>query len=242
MVDRFEAALRTGRLRPGQMLPSEVELCGQFGVSRKTLRRATDHLSRLALIRRMQGVGTIVAEEARVDGLSARRSLHAELRSARRVPETRILSQARIRVDVALSQRTGFHVGADLLHLRRLRLADGAPYAIHEDLVSTLYVQELGEAEATQSLLELIRRRRNRPSSLIRQEIEARMPTEEQAAQLGISEATPLLCETLRKYDDLGEIFHHNTNFYHPVNYRMTTVTLPDAAYPPRSAEAGDCR
>lgn len=239
VVDRFEAALRTGRLRPGQMLPSEAELCGQLGVSRKTLRRATDHLARLALIRRRQGVGTVVAEDARVDGLSARRSLHAELLSARRIPDTRILSQARIVVDVELSQQTGFHVGSELLHLRRLRLADGKPYAILEDLVSTAHVQELGEAQAAQSFLELLRRR-TRPSSLIRQEIEARMPTPEQAAELGIPESTPILCEIICNFDDLAEIIHFSTNFYHPVNYRMTTVTLPDAGDQPRSAEAGD--
>lgn len=239
VVDRVETALRTGRLRPGQMLPSEAQLCIQFGVSRKTLRRATDHLARLALIRRMQGVGTVIAEDARLDGLSARRSLHAELLSARRIPDTRVLSQARIVVDVELSRQTGFHVGAELLHLRRLRLADGKPYAILEDLVSTLHVQELGEAEAAQSFLELLRRR-TRPSSLIRQEIEARMPTRVQAAELGISETTPLICEIICNFDDLGEICHRNTNFYHPVNYRMTTVTLPDLEGQPRSADAGD--
>lgn len=242
VVDRFESALRTGRLRAGQMLPSEADLCAQLGVSRKTLRRATDHLARLTLIRRMQGVGTVVAEEARVDGLSARRSLHADLLSARRIPESRILSQTRAIVDVAHSQRTGFHVGTELLHLRRLRLAEGKPYAILEDLVPTLYLSELAEADADRSFLELLRRK-VRPSALIRQEIEARLPTEEQAALLGIAATTPLLRETICRYDDMGEIFHHGTSVYHPVNYRMTTVTLPDPngrPDQPRSAAAGD--
>lgn len=242
VVDRFEAALRTGRLRAGQMLPRETELCAQLGVSRKTLRRATDHLARLGLIRRMQGVGTVVTEEARVDGLSARRSLHADLVSARRTPDTRVLSQTRIVVDAETSRRTGFHVGAELLHLCRLRLADGLPYAILENLVPTFYVAEIGAAEAQQSFLELLWRR-SLPSSLIRQEIDARLPTGDQAAVLGISPTTPLLCERISNFDDHGEIFHCSTNFYHPENYRMTTVTIPapeDRGGQPRSAAAGD--
>lgn len=227
VVDRFESALRTGRLRAGQRLAPEAELCAQFGVSRKTLRRATDHLAKLGLIRRTQGSGTVVTEEARVDGLSARRSLHAELVSARRTPETRLLSQRRIIVDSGLSLATGFHVGSELLHLRRLRLADGVPHAILENLVPTLHVAELRGDEVSGSFLELLHRR-SLASAVIRQEIEARMPTEEQAVELGIATSTPLLCEMISNLDASGEIFHRSTNFFHPVNYRMTTITLPE--------------
>lgn len=227
VVDRLESALRTGRLRAGQMLPPEAELCMQFGVSRKTLRRATDHLAKLGLIRRTQGLGTVVTEEARVDGLSARRSLHAELVSARRTPDTKLLSQERMVVGAELSRETGFHVGCELLYLRRLRLADGEPYAILENLVQTRYVQELAPEEAEESFLELLRHRSMR-SELIRQEIAATMPTPEQARLFEIPAMTPLLRERISSFDQQGEVFVVSTNFYHPVNYRMTTVTLPD--------------
>lgn len=227
VVDRFETALRTGRLRPGQKLRPEADLCAQFGVSRKTLRRATDHLSKLGLIRRMRGVGTVVTEEARVDGLSARRSLHAEIVGARRTPETQLLSQKRLIVGEQLSRETGFHVGIELLHLRRLRLADGEPYAILENLVQTHHVGELGPDEVEESFLELLRHR-SVLSELIRQEIDARMPTVEQAQLLGIPVTIPLLRERSSSFDREGEVVVISTNFYHPVNYRMTTVTLPD--------------
>lgn len=242
VVDGFETALRAGRLRAGQMLPRESELCAQFGVSRKTLRRATDHLAKLALIRRMQGVGTVVAEDARIAGLGARRSLRAEVLSVQPVPDTRILSQVRVVVDVELSRRTGFRVGDELLQIRRLRAVDGKPCAILEDLAPVARARELGEAEAARSGCEPLRRGAS-PSSLIRQEIEARLPTREQAAELGIAEATPLLCERVSSFDDVGEMLHLSTNYYHPVNYRMMTVTVPDLSAPagqPRSAAAGD--
>jgi len=244
VVDGFEIALRTGRLRPGQMLPRESDLCAQFGVSRKTLRRATDHLARLALIRRLQGVGTVVAEEVRVDAMSARRPLHAHLSSAPVLPDVRVLSQVRIVADTEFSRRTGFQVGSELLHVRRLGLADGNRCAILEDLVPIVHVQLPGDAEATQSSIERLRRRA-RLSGLIRQEIEARPATSDQAFELGIAEMTPLLCEIVSDFDDAGELLHCSTNYYHPVNYRMTMVTLPDLKEPanqPRRAAAGDWR
>jgi DNA-binding GntR family transcriptional regulator len=227
VVDLFESALRTGRLRAGQMLPTEAALCEQLRVSRKTLRRATDHLARLGLIRRMQGIGTVVTEDARVDGMSGLRSLHSELVSARRTPDTRLLSQERIRVDAELSRSTGFHVGSELLHLRRLRLADDEPYAILENLVVATQLGQIRDADIAGSFLEILKQRGFR-SRLIRQEIEARMPTQEQSRVLGIDPSLPILCERIYNLDEHGEIFNLTTNYYHPMNYRMTTITIPD--------------
>lgn len=49
-------------LRPGDRLPSTVELAGLTGVSQISVRRALDELERAGRIQRHQGVGTFVAE------------------------------------------------------------------------------------------------------------------------------------------------------------------------------------
>jgi GntR family transcriptional regulator len=50
----------SGRWLPGHELPSEVDLCSHFGVSRGTLRRSLDDLQNRGLIVRRQGRGTFV--------------------------------------------------------------------------------------------------------------------------------------------------------------------------------------
>ncbi len=52
----------SGRWTHGAELPPETDLCGHFGVSRGTLRRALAHLAMHGLITRHQGRGTFVAE------------------------------------------------------------------------------------------------------------------------------------------------------------------------------------
>jgi GntR family transcriptional regulator len=50
------------KLKPGDLLPTEEQLCRQYGVSRITVRRAVDDLIVEGLVVRRRGVGTFVAE------------------------------------------------------------------------------------------------------------------------------------------------------------------------------------
>jgi GntR family transcriptional regulator of arabinose operon len=54
--------LHAGRLQPGERVPSEVELCRRYGVSRITVGRAIGDLVRQGLFYRVAGKGTFVAE------------------------------------------------------------------------------------------------------------------------------------------------------------------------------------
>lgn len=57
-------ALRSGRFRAGELLPTEEALSLQFGVSRITIRRALDTLAQANLIERRQGKGTYIRANA----------------------------------------------------------------------------------------------------------------------------------------------------------------------------------
>jgi GntR family transcriptional regulator len=53
-----------GSFTTGAQLPTETELCGTFGVSRVTVRKAIDLLASDGLVSRQQGRGTFVTERA----------------------------------------------------------------------------------------------------------------------------------------------------------------------------------
>ena len=56
--------VRRGTMAPGQRLPAEPVLARAYGVNRLTVREALTTLSRQGLVRRVQGVGSFVAEAA----------------------------------------------------------------------------------------------------------------------------------------------------------------------------------
>ena len=56
-------AVRDGRLKPGDRVPSEAELVDQFDVSRMTANRALRELQAAGVIVRRAGVGSFIAEQ-----------------------------------------------------------------------------------------------------------------------------------------------------------------------------------
>lgn len=60
VAEQLTHAIQAGTYPVGSMLPTEAELCAQFGVSRQTIREATRLLLQLGLVSRHQGVGTRV--------------------------------------------------------------------------------------------------------------------------------------------------------------------------------------
>ena len=54
--------LRAGTMAPGRRLPAEPVLARAYGVNRLTVREALTSLARQGLVRRVQGVGTFVAD------------------------------------------------------------------------------------------------------------------------------------------------------------------------------------
>lgn len=65
LKEHFIQEMRTGRLRSGQLLPSEQCLMETLGVARATIRQAMASLENDGLIRREQGRGTFVEADVR---------------------------------------------------------------------------------------------------------------------------------------------------------------------------------
>src|SRR5204862_3853015 len=75
----LKGELERGRWRPGELMPSEAELVGQFGVSRMTVNRALRELQTEGLVERVQGLGTFAAQLHKVSSTLTIRDLHEEI-------------------------------------------------------------------------------------------------------------------------------------------------------------------
>ncbi|WP_067548751.1 GntR family transcriptional regulator [Nocardia crassostreae] len=120
---RAELESLLDELAEGDQLPSERELALRCGVARETVRQAVRELLVEGRIRR-QGRGTVVSRPKMVQPLSLRSYTEGALKFGR-TPGRLLVDWADIPADADTAHVLGIEVGAPVMHLERILLADG---------------------------------------------------------------------------------------------------------------------
>ena len=123
--------LRGAEWRPGEAIPSEIELAARFGVSQGTVRKAIDELAAENLLVRRQGKGTFVATHGEPQ---------VRFRFLRLAPdgggpvaaERRLLDFRRARASAELARLLELRSGDSMMVLTRLLIFSGDPVVLEE--------------------------------------------------------------------------------------------------------------
>lgn len=128
-------SLQAGEWKPGDLIPSELELAGRFRVSQGTVRKAIDELSAENLLVRRQGKGTFVAthSEQQVQYRFLRLEPDIGSRATRGPAERQILDCRRLRAPAEIARMLGLRSGEPVFEVRRVLSFQGVP-TILEDL------------------------------------------------------------------------------------------------------------
>ncbi|MFB6626351.1 GntR family transcriptional regulator [Streptomyces sp. NPDC056374] len=124
------AALIDDGMEPHDALPSERELMQRYSVSRMTVRRAVERLTQEGRVYRVQGAGTFVAAPATISKTLHLTSFSEDIRGRRMVPDSRLLVLERTAADVDCARDLFVAPGSPVVHLERLRTADGEPMCL----------------------------------------------------------------------------------------------------------------
>ena len=123
--------LQSGEWKPGELIPSEVELGNRFKVSQGTVRKAIDELAAENLLVRRQGKGTFVAthHEAR-----------SQFRFLRLMPDSdqpqvtdkKVIELKRLRAPAEIARLLGMKSGDSVVYVKRVMAFDGVPTILEE--------------------------------------------------------------------------------------------------------------
>lgn len=219
----IEQALRAriATLRPGHRLPSDADLCAEFGVSRMTARHAMAQLAEEGLVRRDPGRGTFVAEPPTHRRANFLMTFSHEMRRQGRVPSSRIVG--RIVRSPDEGERADLRVarGEQVIELRRVRLADGSPVAVEVAVLTARCVPAVMVADLeTGSLHEALISAGFVPSRG-KSSIGAEAATHDDAMLLGISGGEPMLVERRLILDQRGRPIERTESRYAADRYGL---------------------
>ncbi len=121
---------RLDRMPPGQRLPSDDELCREFGVSRMTARNAMQRLAEDGLVQRIPGRGTFVVAAPAHRHADRLMAFSHEMARLGRVASSRLLAREIRPSTDGEAASLGLRPREPVVVVRRLRLADGEPLAL----------------------------------------------------------------------------------------------------------------
>jgi len=127
LEEDLRGRIHAGEFMPGALLPTEEQICTDYGVSRITVRRALDALIAQGLIVRRRGVGSFVAEpKAGVRSVRLAGSLD-EFLAASGMLETQMVSLEEAVAPPEIAELLQIEKAAPVVRLEALTLLKSAP-------------------------------------------------------------------------------------------------------------------
>jgi len=124
-------SLQSGEWKPGELIPSEVDLAVRFKVSQGTVRKAIDELSAENVVVRRQGKGTFVATHHEAKSQFRFLRLKPD-QGVQQYPTSRFIEVKRIRAPSEIAKLLDIKVSDSVIFIRRVQSFDAVPTILEE--------------------------------------------------------------------------------------------------------------
>lgn len=213
--------IQSGKLRPGDALPSEDELRRACGVSRMTARHALQALETQGFASRHKGQGSFVSQPRVEKDIMHLSGFTAEMRALGLKPSSRVLTAETVPTTAEVASRLQIPIGSQAFYLRRLRCADGLPVAIEEVWLARDQFPGIDKLDFTSvSLYQTLRERYGIRVSRADEIIEARSANRQQAELLDLPRNGSLLSITRTLWSVHGKPVETALSVYRGDRYR----------------------
>jgi GntR family transcriptional regulator len=190
----LEDLIRSGRLKPGEQVPTEIGIAAHFGVSRMTARKAVEGLAARGMLTRHKGRGSYVTDSPMMYGFSTMQSFSETLRERGYEVTTKVLFKGAVPASGEAAKALRLPPDGLMFMVRRLRVIEGRPAAIHASFLDFNVFAPLMDVDlSTTSLLGAIERILGRRIASSEDSVEAGLARPEDASLLDVAEGRPIL-------------------------------------------------
>src|ERR1700709_337822 len=207
--ESLRAMIRERALKPGDQIPTEIELCEQLGVGRSSLRERVAQMISHGLLSRIQGRGTFIRQiSLKLEGgLDDLMSVTDMIKSVGAGPSTSRLQIKPIAASENLAQKLALQEGDPCVRIERVRWADDAIAAYCIDIVPKALYDRAG-GDMGESLFAMFERTGVRLSHT-HSSIQPTVLTSSDHADLRVGVGLFLLLDEV-DFDDTGKRFSHD--------------------------------
>ncbi|MEY8780992.1 GntR family transcriptional regulator [Allomuricauda sp. XS_ASV26] len=197
----------------GKFLPKEVDLSKRLGISRNTIRQATNRLVQEKLLIRKKGVGTKVAKKQVETKLSNWVSFSQEMHAQGIDFRNYEIKVSQIKADTDISEQLEVKEGHELFKLERLRGLDNGPFVY---FISYFHprIGITGNEDFERHLYDILEHEYHTIPVLSREQISAILANKFLAVKLGVPVNSAILQRKRVVYDPGNRPIEYNIGFY----------------------------
>ncbi|HSF63113.1 MAG TPA: GntR family transcriptional regulator [Paracoccaceae bacterium] len=214
-----------GEWPAGTVLPGEMRLAEQHGVSRVTVRRALDVLAHEGLIDRRAGSGTVVTGAVPQATIAADfATLMPQLVQMGQATTARLLSYGYIAAPAPIASALRLPAGGRVQRAVRVRQMEGAPFSYLVTHVPETIAQNFSETDLAVMPLFRLLERAGVQVDHASQSMSASLATPEVAQALDVAVGAALISLTRVVFDAGGRGVEHLAALYRPDRFRLDMV------------------
>ncbi len=223
--DAIQRQIESGAYAEGARLPSERDLAESFGVSRMTARQAIQLLTQDGFINTRVGKGTFVQRPHFAQELRDLTSFTDDMKRVGVRPTSRVILATVAPADSDVAAHLDIDVGREVIHLHRVRMADGELIALEQAHILHELCPNILESNdfARQSLYTALKDVYGVRLVWASEVISARMPSDEERAVLEMSAGIPILAMKRVTYNERDEPVEYVRSCYHSERYQLRT-------------------
>jgi GntR family transcriptional regulator len=205
--------IKSTEYQSGKLLPKEVDLAKRLGISRNTVRQATNKLVHENLLIRKKGVGTRVAPKQVTTHLDHWFSFSQEMHDQGRALVNYRVDVGWVKADKHIAAQLEIKPGKKILKLERLRGQGDGPFV---QFISYFHprVGLTGQEDFAKHLYEILEQKYATVPMTSQEKIQALPADAEIAERLGISEGEPVLFRERKVSDPGNRPIEYNIGYY----------------------------
>jgi GntR family transcriptional regulator len=187
------AGITNGTFAPESQLPNEDELIERYAVSRTTIRKTIQNLTRRGLVEIRRRKGTFVLQPKITQELTELSGFVEDMQSLGRQARARVIDKQIVPASESVARQLALTAGTLVVRIQRVRLADNAPLSFDETYLPRDIGERILESNLeTEPIFLLLEQKYDTPLVEAEYRLEAISADSTVAGALGIGEGSPI--------------------------------------------------
>jgi len=216
LLEIIKQKVEEGIWLPGDQIPSEMELCKTFGVSRTVVRQALRELQSENIIIKRKGKGTFISKPKISEGFVQKLTgFYHDMLERGLEPKTKVLYQEIVPANKNIADNLNVSVGIEVVEIERLRYIHDEPIQLVTTYIPLYLSPKLATTDLShRSLYEFLKTEYDIMLFRGIRHIEAVLAKQREADLLEIEKGDPLLLLDSISYSKTGQVIE----YYHALH------------------------